>query len=102
MTAKNLQDDVDKEDLSATTVGTSPETPSGGSTSTTKSAGSGQAADSGHPDSPDVTDVPISSKDNIAPPDSNAESTNFLAESGQGETLGPLPPNWEKAYTDKG
>merc|ERR1719411_1607665 len=71
MTAKNLQDDVDKEDLSATTVGTSPETPSGGSTSTTKSAGSGQAADSGHPDSPDVTDIPISSKDNIAPIDSN-------------------------------
>ena len=46
--------------------------------------------------------MPISSKDNIAPPDPNSESANSLGEAGQGEILGPLPPNWEKAYTDKG
>ena len=70
----------------------------------TAGAGSGQAADSGHPDSPDVTDVPISTKSNhVAPPDSNAHRANFTSEGGpEGEDLGPLPSNWEKAYTDKG
>ena len=58
--------------------GNSPETPSG-STSTSKSGGSGpHGADSGHPDSPDdVADERV-------------------------DPLGPLPPNWEKAYTEKG
>lgn len=65
--------------------GPTPETPSG-STSTTKSAGSGQqAADSGHPDSPDV-------------PEDHQHQLN----ENNGDPLGPLPPNWEKAYTDKG
>ena len=26
----------------------------------------------------------------------------MIGDAGQGEDLGPLPPNWEKAYTDKG
>ena len=79
--------------------GTTPETPSG-STSTTKSGGSGhQAADSGHPDSPEVPEVtesgshPEGSVVNPLPPD----HPQYLD-----DPLGPLPPNWEKAYTDKG
>ena len=53
-------------------LGNSPETPS-------KSGSSGpHGADSGHPDSPD--DVAVERLD----------------------PLGPLPPNWEKAYTEKG
>jgi atrophin-1 interacting protein 3 (BAI1-associated protein 1) len=48
--------------------------------------------------------VPIITKSNhVAPPDSNTHRAHFTGEGGQeGEDLGPLPPNWEKAYTDKG
>ena len=72
--------------------GPSPETPSGGSTSTTKSVGSGQAIDSGHPDSPDVPEGQPN------PPEDRSDPNNAANE----EQLGPLPQNWEKAYTDKG
>ena len=77
-------------------AGTTPETPSG-STSTTKSGGSsGQhAADSGHPDSPDVPENPE------GPPPMPAMPNGEVA-GGPHDPLGPLPPNWEKAYTDKG
>ena len=79
-----------------------PETPSG-STSTTKSGGSSgqQAADSGHPDSPDVPEV----VDTVVgpPPPIDAHLGGGSNEgNGVGDPLGPLPPNWERAYTDKG
>ncbi len=78
-------------------AGTSPETPSG-STSTTKSGGSGgHAADSGHPDSPDVPEV----VPNSGSGEPVGENPVGVA-GGNGEALGPLPSNWEKAYTDKG
>ena len=93
--------------------GTTPETPSG-STSTTKSGGSSghQAADSGHPDSPEVPEVTESGSLNInpdsghngGPPGPPLPNSQILHESENGsvDPLGPLPPNWELAYTDKG
>ena len=95
--------------------GTTPETPSG-STSTTKSGGSSghQAADSGHPDSPEVPEVTESGSLNInpdsvhngsGPPGPPLPNSQILHESDQNggiDPLGPLPPNWELAYTDKG
>ena len=80
--------------------GTAPETPSG-STSTTKSGGSSgqQAADSGHPDSPDVPEVVDTV---VGPPPIDAHMGPPAHHEGNGDPLGPLPPNWEKAYTDKG
>ncbi|XP_059092119.1 membrane-associated guanylate kinase, WW and PDZ domain-containing protein 2-like isoform X5 [Tigriopus californicus] len=60
-----------------------PDTPSGSSGGSSSKSGSGpHGADSGHPDSPEVL-----------PPDDPPPTE---------ESLGPLPPNWEKAYTDKG
>ena len=90
--------------------GTTPETPSG-STSTTKSGGSSghQAADSGHPDSPEVPEVTElsgslnnpDSVNNVGPPPP-LPSQLHESENGGVDPLGPLPPNWELAYTDKG
>jgi hypothetical protein len=76
---------------------TSPETPSGSTITSNKSNGSGHhAADSGHPDSPDVPEVTESGC-------GQNEAAEISAGEGQEqEPLGPLPPNWEKAYTNKG
>ena len=87
-------------------TGTAPETPSG-STSTTKSGGSSgmQAADSGHPDSPDVPEVVDTVVGLVGPPPIDTHLGGPPHEGGPPnglDPLGPLPPNWEKAYTDKG
>merc|ERR1719203_322812 len=114
MTAKHSQQDNEsagetisnnKEDLNHN--GTAPETPSG-STSTTKSGGSSgmQAADSGHPDSPDVPEVVDTVVGLVGPPPIDTHLGGPPQHEGGPpnglDPLGPLPPNWEKAYTDKG
>ncbi len=59
-----------------------------------QSDGKSQNADSGHPDSPDA---PLPSDDQ-----QQQELHPAVAEDDEDAALGPLPPNWEKAFTDKG
>lgn len=61
----------------------------GGKSLSNASNSGANAVDSGHPESPDV------------PEQSSGSSTGAGNTSGS-DPLGPLPANWEKAYTDKG
>ena len=64
-----------------------------------------QAADSGHPDSPDVPEVVDTVVGLVGPPPIDTHLGGPPHEGGPPnglDPLGPLPPNWEKAYTDKG
>ena len=56
-----------------------------------------------------MTDIPLGVKPNhvvpnhVGPPDPKAEGATAIEDGSRFvEELGPLPPNWEKAYTDKG
>ena len=65
-----------------------------------------QAADSGHPDSPDVPEVVDTVVGLVGPPPIDTHLGGPPQHEGGPpnglDPLGPLPPNWEKAYTDKG
>lgn len=83
----------------------------GGGAINTSLANQQAAVDSGHPDSPDVPDQPSLSETGssaLAPPlppmplPSSSGNHHGGGDNGGGDPLGPLPPNWEKAYTDKG
>jgi hypothetical protein len=70
-------------------------------------SGGGANTDSGHPDSPDVNSA--EQQDEHAPRvESERRHSGEEEADGNGgggpaeDQLGPLPHNWEKAYTDKG
>jgi len=67
-------------------------------------SGGGANTDSGHPDSPDVNSTEQQPE---GPPPAEARPPNGPEQEGMPaaaneDPLGPLPHNWEKAYTDKG